>query len=116
MVEGLARLITARKAGLAIFEESYDYYVRAYEALAEVTGVDIEALWTRLWEYPTGRVRFGFLDSLDELREGAVGLRLTIRQRKALGRTADLLFDADRASRQPDDVDLLRRLWRAALQ
>ena len=116
MVEGLARIVTREKAAIRIVESSYDYYVRAYEALGAVVGVDAEQFWRELWRYPTGEVRSAMFDVADRVWQRAAGHRLTAAQRRRLQGVADQMFGPSRASVRAPDAGDLRAAWRVVFR
>lgn len=116
VAEGLARVVTREKAALEILEVSYDYYVRACQALATVAGFGVEDLWRALWQEPAGRVRDVFVDTVDGLVEQSSGRQLTEGQRANLRGAADRVFASDRANATIGDASVLRQLWEIALR
>ena len=105
-----------RKAGMNTLDASYNYYVRAYETLAEAVGISVEALWRRLWQQPCGNVRAALVDAVDDLRAGVTGQRLTTEQRRRLQALADQAFSAARERNAVGDVELSRARWELAFR
>jgi hypothetical protein len=116
MAEGLARLLSRHAAGLSLLGPSYDYYVRAYEVLAESFGFDVEGLWRRLWIYPLGGVRAAFVDEVDALQARASGRRMTEMERRRLLGLGDRVFSSDREREGAAEPAALRALWEVVLR
>lgn len=114
MVEGLARLIVKKKAGMLPKLGAYSHYVRAQELLAAEVGIEPEKLWRRLWTFRTGTIRANFVDVIDGLSQEAGAEPLSGDQRRKLGSAADELF---RGGQSFKDVDsgAIRNRWRQAL-
>jgi hypothetical protein len=110
LAEGLARLVTRDRAGIAIREQSYTVYVAAYQALADVLAISAETLWRGLWELPPGGVRRSFLDVV----VNGFG-HLTNRQLRALRLRAETVFATSRAGEVDIDRAILRREWERTL-
>jgi hypothetical protein len=108
MVEGLARVLTRDRAGMSIFEASYNWYVAAYEVLAQVAGIQVETLWRALWQHPCGTVRSALVEEIDDLRASLTAQRLTREQRGRLQALADQAFSATREQDAVGDVGFLR--------
>lgn len=114
LAEGLARII-AVELGLRLVLASYNYYVAAYQSLATVLEIPIEALLRRLWEIAAGRVAANFVMGVEDViaRYGRSGLapfqrvRLFARARNVFG-TAN--------SVQSPDGDALLGEWREVLR
>ncbi|MBA2447675.1 MAG: hypothetical protein H0V51_06585 [Chloroflexi bacterium] len=116
LVEGLARVITRDRAGMDIVEGPYTHYVRAYEALASVVGIEVEDLWRTLWHHPAGVVRDAFVGAVDEEWNRAIGLRLSRSQEARLLAVADRMFDVAEQRATVGDVRLLHDRWRLAFR
>jgi len=110
LVEGLARWMTRDKAGMA-FVSTYASYVRAYEVLADVLGIETVALWRRLWRYPFGQVRSAFPEEI-----GPIWYTHTKRQIMPgrLQGVADRLFSQQERMPPYSDADMII-LWKEAL-
>jgi hypothetical protein len=115
LVELLARLVVRDMYGLHPLERSYEYYVAAYETLAQVAQVSADALCRSLWLCPTGSVRRNFVDSLDSTRHERIGLLLSIGQRARLRAAADQVFATSRRGDVPGR-DAMLAMWRIALK
>jgi hypothetical protein len=113
MVEGLARFVTQQKAGMHPAGSSYAYYVQAYAALGRILNLEVEALWSRLWHYPTGNVRAAFVATVDDCCGVALGL--TGAHHRRLQTVADTVFCSSRAGARPDPNALVD-LWRTVLR
>lgn len=111
MIEGLARLATGEWAAMQILEASYDYYVRAYEALARVLRIEVEQFWRALWIHPVGEVRLAFVGVVDVLRERAMGGGLSLSERSRLQGLADQIFSSGRSGLARPDEATLERTW-----
>jgi hypothetical protein len=114
MVEGLARLISRDRAGVPPGMVSFEYYVRAYTALAKVLHVDVERLWRGLWLHPPGLVRAAFSETVATLVRRERGIALTANQLAALGSLADRHFDSARVQWTPNEA-LLNSAWQVVL-
>jgi hypothetical protein len=114
LAEGLARSVVRDRAGMDPIEAAYRYYVAGYRGLARALGVNVEQLWRRLFQLPTGRARDRFADAVDELRRERAAVGLSVRQREKLYGVADTLFGSDRRDALPDE-DSMMKLWEVAL-
>lgn len=110
LVEGLARWITRDKAGM-VYVSAYASYVRAYEVLAEALGVEMVALWRRLWRYPFGQVRSAFPEEIGRIWYTRTGWRI---MEERLQGVADRLFSLPERMPPYSDTDMIT-LWREAL-
>ncbi len=102
------------KAGLLPPEQSYRWYVAAYRTAAETFGIDLAALWGRLWARPLGEVRAAFVDIVDLLRQQG-SAALTPPERTNLQVMADRIFSSARTNDPPNEraiIDLWRLVWR----
>ena len=110
LVEGLARWMTRDKAGM-VYVAAYGAYIRAYESLAAVLGVETNALWHHLWRYPFGEVRSVFSGEIGHIWYTRTGRQIV---EERLQRIADRLFSLQERTPAHSDADLTA-LWREAL-
>jgi hypothetical protein len=117
LAEGIARLVS-RQAGFIPGLPTYGRYVQTYEALADVIGVTVEAIYRRLYVLSYGSVMARFSAEIDALRVESGAPRLTAEQRGRLELAARQLFDARLAqqSAAPRHRTHARQTWRRALQ
>jgi hypothetical protein len=115
MVEGLARFVVRDAAGLRPLERSYAYYVAAYETLASLIGVEVTAVWRRLWRFPAGQARQAFVDEIAAALRASSQEPFTADQRRRLAGAADQLFATTRRD-YPVARDAMLALWRMALR
>jgi hypothetical protein len=93
--ELLARFVTVEQARLTILEDSYNYYVQAYEMLIRAAGVNKQDLLRRLYFCQPGTIRSELPKILGELR----GRKYTPEEGAAITRVADQLFQRHRRKR-----------------
>jgi hypothetical protein len=111
MVEGLARHILRHHAGTDAFVGTFDYYVAAYTALAQVFDIRVEGLWMRLWQEPPGRVREAFPYVLRDLAGNPGGRAVTDAVLQRVRAVADSVFAATRGGQAANPLELAR-VWR----
>lgn len=110
LVEGLARWMTRDKARMD-YVSTYASYVRAYEVLAEILGVETVALWRRLWRYPFGKVRSAFPEEIGHIWYTRIKRQLMPGRLQGV---ADRLFSQQERMPPYSDADLII-LWKEAL-
>lgn len=101
LTEGLTELVL-ESVGITHVNRTFPYYVMGYEAIARRLQISPEELWRRLWRYPLGSVRAGFLDSIDILLIESGRERFSERSRQRCQLAADALFVSQRRRTQPD--------------
>lgn len=108
--EGLVAALTRRvlaAGGIVNVPFSYQYFVTAYEILADVVEVEISELLRALWEHPTGQVRRNFAAGVNRLRERN-GMPTIDRLQLA----GDIVFRSDRARDVPDHQSMVMLIQR----
>jgi hypothetical protein len=111
IVEGLARVVTRDRAGMSIADAAYDYYVTAYQSLADVLDAPVEHVWRRLWTHPLGGVRAAFVEEAGAVLADSSGQRLTAAQRIRLLGLGDQAFSSGRERAANPDPVALRAFW-----
>ncbi|MGH2350067.1 MAG: hypothetical protein ACRDI2_21640 [Chloroflexota bacterium] len=114
MAEGLARVVTGTKAGMAVADLSYEYYVQAYRSLAVSAGFDVGGLWRALWLHPPGDVREHLVSIVDAGWRERTGETLNPTQRSRLRAVADRVFMPRRDGGW--DSAVLVRLWESVFR
>jgi hypothetical protein len=113
LVEGLPRVVEQR-AGIAVGDLPFEFYVAAYRALAEAAGIELERLLRGLWRLAPGDVRAHLSDVVSELR-APTRVPLTPAGIIRIGATGARVLSSRRSSDPPDSTVLVR-LWEAAFR
>jgi hypothetical protein len=115
IAESLARFVTGTKAGMTAERPSYEYYVQAYRALAQVADLGAEELWRRLWQQAPGDVRAHFVSAVDSVRRAHGRPPLNTRQAAQQTLVGDRVFSERHYYDQPN-AGVLTRLWESVFK